>query len=157
MALFAIGSFAIIFDERGQVLLCHRRDRDLWNLPGGGVKSRELPIEAVVREVREETGLDVQVERLIGVYGKLDRDELVFAFTCRVVGGTLSETDESDACSYFSIEAIPVNTAPKHVERIIDAQGESLPVFRVQAALSAKELVRLLQGMEDSDASQEGA
>jgi 8-oxo-dGTP pyrophosphatase MutT (NUDIX family) len=35
--MFSIGAFAIIFDEDGRVLLCHRRDMDLWNLPGGGM------------------------------------------------------------------------------------------------------------------------
>jgi 8-oxo-dGTP pyrophosphatase MutT (NUDIX family) len=55
--MFTIGAFAIIFDEGGRVLLCHRRDLDVWNLPGGGVESREMPDEAVVREVKEETGL----------------------------------------------------------------------------------------------------
>ena len=59
---FSIGAFAIVFDERGRVLLRHRQDFDLWNLPGGGVESGELPTEAVIRETKEETGLDVVVE-----------------------------------------------------------------------------------------------
>jgi 8-oxo-dGTP pyrophosphatase MutT (NUDIX family) len=50
---FSIGAFAILFDDQGRVLLCHRRDRDMWNLPGGGVESGELPTEAVVRETKE--------------------------------------------------------------------------------------------------------
>jgi 8-oxo-dGTP diphosphatase len=60
--LFSIGAFAVIFDAQGRVLLCHRRDMDVWNLPGGGVESGELPTETVVRETREETGLEVAVE-----------------------------------------------------------------------------------------------
>ena len=56
--MFTIGAFAVIFDEPGRVLLCPRRDMDAWNLPGGGVKSCELPTEAVIRETKEETGLD---------------------------------------------------------------------------------------------------
>jgi 8-oxo-dGTP diphosphatase len=47
---------------------------DLWNLPGEGVESGELPTEAVLRETREETGLEVAVERLVGVYGKVDKE-----------------------------------------------------------------------------------
>jgi 8-oxo-dGTP pyrophosphatase MutT (NUDIX family) len=72
--MFSIGAFAIIFDENGKVLLSHRRDIDAWNLPGGGVETRELPDEAVIREVREETGLEVIIERLVGVYGKVDTE-----------------------------------------------------------------------------------
>ncbi|MGC9333521.1 MAG: NUDIX hydrolase [Anaerolineae bacterium] len=80
--------------EQGRVLLCHRRDIDAWNLPGGGVESGELPTEAVIREVREETGLEAAIERLAGVYGKTDRDELVFSFICRITGERLTVTDE---------------------------------------------------------------
>ncbi len=144
---FSIGACAIIFDERDRVLLSHRRDLDLWNLPGGGVESGELPTEAVVRETREETGLEVVIERLVGIYGKKDRDDLVFAFTCRVVGGRLSITDEADESRYFSVNAIPLNISPKQIERIHDALGDvAQPVFRLQGGPSSREWVQQLQG-----------
>jgi len=144
--VFSIGAFAIIFDEQRRVLLCHRRDMDVWNLPGGGVESRELPTEAVIRETKEETGLEVDVERLIGVYGKADKDELVFAFTCRVVGGQLVVTDEADECRYFEIENIPPNTSPKQAARIQDAVRPSAqPVFRRQGEPSTREMLKRLQ------------
>ncbi len=131
--MFTIGAFAVIFDDAGRVLLCHRRDIDMWNLPGGGMESGELPTEAVIREVKEETGLDVTVGRLIGVYGKRDRDDVVFAFTCDVIGGQLTETDESNACQYFAPDDIPLNTNPKQVERVYDALTPAgQPVFKLQ-------------------------
>lgn len=130
---FSIGAFAIIFDENGKVLLSHRRDRDLWNLPGGGVESAEMPWEAVVRETREETGLDVVTDRLVGVYGKADSDELVFAFVCQIVGGKLILTDEADEHRFFDVVQMPSNTVPKQVERIHDALAPAAaPVFRRQ-------------------------
>src|SRR5258708_10697858 len=58
-----LGAFTIILDADRRVLLCHRRDLDLWNLRGGGVESRETPWDGVVREVREEMGLVVAIER----------------------------------------------------------------------------------------------
>ena len=132
-ALFTVGSFAIIFDNDGKVLLSHRRDMDAWNLPGGGLEPGELPDECVVREVREETGLDVVVERLVGVYGKPGRNELVFAFQCRITGGVLQSTDESDASAYFNVEQMPPNTLLRHAERIWDAlQALNQPVIRKQ-------------------------
>jgi ADP-ribose pyrophosphatase YjhB (NUDIX family) len=132
-ALFTLGAFAVIYNQEGRVLLCHRRDMDAWNLPGGGLEPGELPNEAVVREVREETGLDVTVDRLIGVYSKPGRNELVFAFVCQVCGGTLRETAESDACAYYPVDALPSNTLLKHAERIWDAvKADSLPVFKRQ-------------------------
>jgi ADP-ribose pyrophosphatase YjhB (NUDIX family) len=143
VSLYSIGAFAIIFDVRDRVLLCHRRDLDAWNLPGGGVESGDLPTGAAIRETREETGLDVVIERLVGVYGKVDEDELVFAFACRVVGGQLSITDEADECEYFYLESIPENTSPKHVERIHDAlRGGDQPIFRVQTAPSTREFLQ---------------
>lgn len=150
--MFTIGAFAIIFDEQGRVLLGRRRDFDMWNLPGGGVESGELPTEAAIRETREETGLEVTTERLVGVYGKVDNpDELVFAFVCRVTGGQLSITDEADACRYFAVADIPPNTSPKHVERIHDALRlgasslGSQPLFRRQDAPSTREWLQEMQ------------
>lgn len=141
--MFTLGAFAIIFDEQGRVLLCHRRDSDIWNLPGGGVESGELPTEAVIREVKEETALDVMIEKLIGVYGKIGKDEIVFAFTCRIIGGQLSTTEESSECQYFGIEQIPSNTIPKQVERIYDAvKSSGQPVFYRQTAPSIQEMLR---------------
>jgi 8-oxo-dGTP diphosphatase len=129
--LFTIGAFAIIFDDAGRVLLCHRCDMDAWNLPGGGLEHGELPDECVVREVREETGLIVVVDRLVGVYGKPGRSDLVFSFVCRVVGGQLSKTPESDDLRYYTPEELPANTLLKHAERIWDAlDGVRAPVFR---------------------------
>ncbi|MFC2037856.1 NUDIX hydrolase [Chloroflexota bacterium] len=144
--MFSLGAFAIIFDEQGRVLLCHRRDMDVWNLPGGGVESGELPTEAVIRETQEETGLDVVIERLVGVYGKADKNDLVFSFACRQVGGELSVTDDADECRYFDIESIPPNTLPKQVERIHDAADfRTAPVFRRQDAPSTREWLRQMQ------------
>ncbi len=63
--IFRIGVFALIFDE-GRLLLGHRRDIDWWNLPGGGMEAGEIVDEALRREVREETGLEAEIEQLVG-------------------------------------------------------------------------------------------
>lgn len=149
-ATFTIGAFAVIFDREGRVLLCHRQDMDAWNLPGGGMETGEMPDECVQREIREETGLEARVERLVGIYGKADRDELVFTFICHITGGEMRLTEESDANAYFFPDQLPPNTLLKHAERIIDAvallksdrPGEAAkepclpPVMRVQGGLT---------------------
>ncbi|MBE0684535.1 MAG: NUDIX domain-containing protein, partial [Anaerolineaceae bacterium] len=111
---FTIAAFAVIFDELDRVLLCHRRDMDKWNLPGGGVERGEIPTEAVIREVREETGLEVVVEKLTGIYGKQYKDELVFTFICRIIGGELTTTSECSENQYFALDDLPQNTIQKH-------------------------------------------
>jgi mutator protein MutT len=118
--MFKIGVFAIIFDEQKRVLLCHRRDFDLWNLPGGGLEKGETPWDGVAREVKEEVGLDVEVERLAGIYSKPDKDEVVFSFICRVLGGKISTSEEADEIAFFNFSDLPSNTVPKQVERIHD-------------------------------------
>ena len=136
MAKFKIGVFAIIFDEERRVLLCHRRDHDMWNLPGGGLERGEALWEGAIREVEEETGLHVEVERLAGVYSKPDKDEIVFSFVCRIIGGEISTSDEADEIAYFDFDRIPPNTLPKHVERIADAMtGAGETIMKVQLTL----------------------
>lgn len=143
MTTFTIRSFAVIFDNKNRVLLSHRRDLDIWNLPGGRLENGELPPEAAVRETREETGLKIKIKRLVGVYGKPHRDELIFVFTAIVIGGKIRATPEADESRYFKLKKIPKNTIPKHLERIHDAARMSkYPFFRWQDSLSAREWLK---------------
>ena len=131
-ASFRIAVSALIFDE-GRVLLAHRRDIDWWNLPGGGMEVGETVDEALRREVAEETGLEVEVEQLVGVYSKPQKQEIVLTFRCHITGGTLTATEETRECRYFAPEALPTNTLPKHRQRIEDAQlHQQSAVIRAQ-------------------------
>ena len=133
----------MIFDAEDRVLLCHRRDHDVWNLPGGGLESGETPWDAVKREVREETGLDVKISKLTGVYSKQDKDELVFSFICTVIGGEITLNLEADRIEYFGIDKLPTNTIPKQVERINDAVRSPDSIFlKVQTGKSSVERIK---------------
>jgi 8-oxo-dGTP diphosphatase len=118
--MFTVGAFAIIVDAQQHILLCHRRDMDRWNLPGGGVMSGETPWQAVVREVQEEVGLTIRVERLTGIYAYPPRNDLVFSFFCTITGGEIAESDEADGIAYFLIEQLPPTTHVHHALRIKD-------------------------------------
>ena len=129
---FRIAVSALLFDE-DRVLLVHRRDIDWWNLPGGGMELGETVEDAVKREVLEETGLEVKVEQLVGVYSKPQKQEVVLAFRCRKIGGVLTETEEARECCYFVPDNLPINTLPKHRQRIQDALlGQERAVIRSQ-------------------------
>jgi 8-oxo-dGTP pyrophosphatase MutT (NUDIX family) len=92
---------ACIRDDQGRVLVLRRQgEQELWSVPGGSMDPGERLDEAVVREVREETGLEVVPVALIGVYsgpeyafvypnGDLVQPVTTF-FECRIVGGTLA-------------------------------------------------------------------
>ena len=76
----------------------------------------ESPWEAVVREVEEETALEVQVERLAGVYWRPRESEVAFSLVCRIVGGEVRWTREAIESRYFARQEIPERTNRRHVE-----------------------------------------
>lgn len=113
-----IGAFSIILDNQNRVLLCKRRDKDLWNLPGGIVEKKESPWTAAIRESQEEINVDIKIEKLVGIYFKQDQDEIVFQFLARIEKGIPSESEESREVAYFDVNALPENTAPRQKERV---------------------------------------
>jgi ADP-ribose pyrophosphatase YjhB (NUDIX family) len=140
---FTIGVFGIIFDEEKRVLLCHRRDHDLWNLPGGGMEHEESPWDGTKREVKEETGLDVEISKLAGVYSKPDKNEIVFSFVCKKIGGEMTLNDEADKIEFFEIEKLPPNMPPKQIERIKDAlKVTASAILKIQTGKSTIELLK---------------
>jgi 8-oxo-dGTP pyrophosphatase MutT (NUDIX family) len=117
-----VGAFAIIRDGDGRVLISRRTDSGWFNLPGGGVEPHESAVEGLVREVREETGLDVEAGRLVGLYSKPQKREMVLTFEARVVGGTLQPSDEADHHEWVTAAELDQRQIlPKHLERIQDA------------------------------------
>ncbi|MCM0622852.1 NUDIX hydrolase [Nocardioides bruguierae] len=96
---------AIVRDGQGRVLLIHKTDNNLWALPGGGHEIGESITDTVVREVKEETGYDVVVERLTGTYTNPNhvmayedgevRQQFSIAFAARLVGGEARTSSES--------------------------------------------------------------
>ncbi len=139
---FKVSVFGIIINDQDQVLLCLRNDYDVWNLPGGGLEKGEAPWEGVIREITEETGINVNVSRLVGVYSKPQKDEIVFIFECSVVGGKLTLTDEARDIKYFSKEKIPSNTVEKQVERINDYFNSAVLTLKKQTGPSFLETIQ---------------
>jgi 8-oxo-dGTP diphosphatase len=120
---FRIAAFAII-ERGGRVLLARRRDIGWWNLPGGGIEAGETVDEGLLREVREEICAQVEIERLVGVYSKPQKDEVVLTFLCRLSPNedqVLGTTDEVSEIGWFTREELPADLLPKHRQRVDDA------------------------------------
>lgn len=106
----------VIVNEKNQVLLQKRSDNQLWGLPGGLLELNESIVEGAIREVKEETNLDVEIEKFIGVFinpfmvwHKTDKARVhAYGFLAKVVGGNLQiNDDESLELKYFSREELP--------------------------------------------------
>ncbi|RSO08564.1 NUDIX hydrolase [Streptomyces sp. WAC 06783] len=114
--LWLPGVSAVVFDDRGRVLLGRRVDNGMWSIIGGIPEPGEQPAETAVREVFEETAVHVVPERVILVEA-LQRvrypngDECQFmdiSLRCRAVGGTaVVNDDESLEVGWFALDALP--------------------------------------------------
>ena len=116
--MFKKAAFGMILNKDKEILLCHRRDIDFWNLPGGGCGKKESFKNCVLREIKEETGFITKIEKLSGIYIKLKKKEIVFVFVCNITGGKKILSDEADKIEYFDIKKLPLNTIGKHIQRI---------------------------------------
>jgi 8-oxo-dGTP pyrophosphatase MutT (NUDIX family) len=135
-----VSASAVIFKGSGAVLLQQRSDGGQWGLPGGTVEVGERVQDAVVREVREETGLVVRPLRLVGVYSE-PRLQVVqypdgnvwhyvtLCFECRVVRGHLRLGDETLALAYFPLKRLPRSILSHHRVRIRDARARRAEAF----------------------------
>ncbi|MEV7201874.1 NUDIX hydrolase [Streptomyces griseoluteus] len=101
---------AVARNEAGEVLLIHKTDNNLWALPGGGIDLGESAPDAAVRETKEETGFDVEVTGLVGIYtnprhvmayddGEV-RQQFSICFHARITGGQLRTSSESKEVAF---------------------------------------------------------
>lgn len=113
--------------DHQKFLFIKRRDVPIWALPGGGIDTGETPAEAVVREVKEESGLDVRIVRQTAYYTPLNRlTRPTHAFECEAIGGTPTATDETGDAGFFTLDQLPKPIFFLHLEWLQDAQ-KNLP------------------------------
>ena len=114
-----------IFNNQGKVLLQRRGDSHKWGFPGGAIELGEAPEMTAVREAKEETGLEVSIGKLIGVYTDPDiiypngdqAQSIVIAYELQVIGGKLfCDQDETLELKYFSKEEKPQLFTGSHEE-----------------------------------------
>src|SRR3954466_10133765 len=94
--IHSVSVAGVVVDEAGRVLVIQRRDNGRWEAPGGILERDETFEEGVIREVVEETGLSVEVERLTGVYKNMTRGIVALVYRCRPLSGTPRPTMEAN-------------------------------------------------------------
>ena len=135
------GTSAAIFDPTGtKLLLTQRTDNGQWCLPGGMLDAGESVTEGCVREVWEETGLEVEVTHLVGIYSNphmlvtyADGNSFQFVSLCfgaKVVGGALGLSHETLAYGYYTQDEIAqMDLMLNHVQRIADVYARQATPF----------------------------
>lgn len=121
----------VVIDEDGRCLIAQRRDNGHWEPPGGVLEVGETVADGLRREVREETGLEVESVALSGVYKNMRRGVVALVFRCRAVGGKLGATDEARAFRWASREEAIALMDEAYAVRVLDAMGvQSAPAVR---------------------------
>lgn len=110
MGFLRLGTRCAVLNDTGQILLSKRGDFGTWSLPGGRLDSGELLPDSAVREVREETGLEVEIVRAVGLYYQQGRSRINVLYRARPIGGQLlSQTDETLENRFFDPDELPDN------------------------------------------------
>jgi ADP-ribose pyrophosphatase YjhB (NUDIX family) len=119
--LHSVSVAGVTFDDTGRVLLIKRRDNGQWQAPGGILEIPETFEAGVAREVQEETGVEVTVDRLTGVYKNIRKGVVALVYRCSPVGGNPMPSEESIEVVWVDLEAAIRRMTPAFAIRVEDA------------------------------------
>ncbi|GAB3478553.1 NUDIX hydrolase [Nocardiopsis coralliicola] len=134
--LFLTGVTGVVIAPDGSVLLHQRADDGSWAPPGGILEPGEQPAAALVREIREETGIEAAPERVVSIvteepftYANGDRVQFLdVAFRCSPLGGELRTDDEETLdVAWFAPDALP--ELKPHVLRRVRCAQDDAPAY----------------------------
>ena len=117
----------VIPDDHGRVLLIRRRDNQHWEPPGGVLELAESIHDGLRREIREETGLDIEPGPLTGVYKNMPRGIVALVFRCKITGGDLTTTEEASAFRWATGDEIAELMDQAYAVRVLDALEDDQP------------------------------
>jgi 8-oxo-dGTP diphosphatase len=111
----------IVVRDDGRVLIVQRRDNGQWEPPGGVLELGETFEQGVLREVAEETGVTIRVDRLTGAYKNLTRGIVALVFRCTPVAGEPTPNDEAQHVLWASTDEVRARMTPAYAIRVFDA------------------------------------
>jgi 8-oxo-dGTP diphosphatase len=127
---------ALVFVRQGDAILLVRQSygRQYWSLPGGMMEYGESIDQAAVREVKEETGLDIHLTRVVGIYSKPAENAIAVTFEGETVGGVLEcAAEDVVEAGFFPLDQLPEPIREHLVERVADyREGRAEAVIRTQ-------------------------
>ena len=138
-ARHSVSVTGVVTDDRGRALLIRRRDNHHWEPPGGVLELGESIHDGLRREVREETGLDVEPVALTGIYKNMSRGIIALVFRCKATGGQPATSDESEAFRWATEAEIRSLASEAYAVRVLDALHGHAP-----AAVRKHDGIRLL-------------
>jgi len=105
---FRMAVAALVFDEQGRILLFKHTYRKLdWGIPAGGLEYGEQPKDAVVREFFEETGMTIEVQRLLLAESSRHFHHVSLVYLCKIRTGEFRESHEISEIQYFNVDNLP--------------------------------------------------
>ncbi|SFR23127.1 ADP-ribose pyrophosphatase YjhB, NUDIX family [Lentzea waywayandensis] len=133
----SVAVVGVVVDEDDRVLVISRRDNGEWQPPGGVLELGETFEDGVRREVFEETGCAVEVQRLTGVYKNLKRDVVALTFRCAATTEPVALTDEARDVRWMTLDEVREKMSPVFAARVLDA-------FEPEPSVRAHDGVNLL-------------
>ncbi|SNR97182.1 ADP-ribose pyrophosphatase YjhB, NUDIX family [Haloechinothrix alba] len=121
----------IVVRGDGRILAIQREDDQRWVPPGGVLELNETPEQCVVREVREETGVLIQPDRLTGIYKNMRLGVVSLAFRCTPIDGTAHTSAEATSVAWIDPAEAARMMPPARGIRVTDALADAGPYVRV--------------------------
>jgi ADP-ribose pyrophosphatase YjhB (NUDIX family) len=122
---FTVAVFIFLQKDDSILLVKQNYGQQYWSFPGGIVESGESIDQAAIREVREETGLIIRIEQVVGLYSKPQDEALAITFAGRITGGKLKPDNEILECRFFPFDQLPSQVRAHFHQRVDDYRHQS--------------------------------